>query len=55
MFRSTIVVPLKGLWAFSSLCGCLFFFKLTALKSDGNPDEGNDLIELEIKRDLLVS
>ena len=27
-------------------------FVLTALKSHGNPDVHNDLVELEIKRDL---
>ena len=30
------------------------YFVLTALKSHGNPDVRNDLVELKIKRDLPV-
>ena len=33
----------------------LSHFVLTALKSRGNPDVRNDLVELKIKQDLPVS
>ena len=41
--------------AVSTFVWVLCHFVLTALKSHGNPDVRNDLVELKVKQDLPVS